>query len=171
VDAAEFTRLFAAEAPRVWRLLRQLGVHAADLEDVCQEVFLIVHRRWHDFRGESSLRTWVIGIALRTALGHRRRSGLRSAVPLSEAHEPIEAAGPADAVEQRQLRAQLMAALDALPEGKREVFVLYELEELPMPEIAQLLEAPLHTCYSRLYAARTLLAAKLRRLGHSGAPR
>jgi RNA polymerase sigma-70 factor (ECF subfamily) len=166
VDAREFTRIFAAEAPRVWRFLRRLGVPDADLEDVCQEVFLVVHRRWSEFRGDSALSTWVIGIALRTALAHRRR--LREALPLSAAQAPSVAAEQPEVLEQRRLRARLQAALDALSEGKREVFVLYELEELEMREIARLLELPLNTCYSRLYAAREQLASRLRRLGEGG---
>ena len=164
-DAEAFTQLFAAEAPRVWRLLRRLGVREADLEDVCQEVFLVVHRRWAEFRGESTLRTWLIGVAIRTAYGHRRRRALRDTQPLTAASETPGAASPAEELERARLREHLQSALDSLPEGKREVFVLYELEELPMLEVARLLELPLPTCYSRLYAARTQLAGKLRRLG------
>ncbi len=168
VPAREFTALFEAEAPRVWRLLRRLGVREADLDDVCQEVFVVVHRRWAEFRGDSTLRTWLTGIALRSALGYRHRRGQREVVPLTEAAEPAAAAEQPAAVEQRQLRARLTRALDGLPSGKREVFVLYELEELPMAEIAGLLEVPVQTCYSRLYAARAQLAAALRRSDERG---
>jgi len=170
VDAAEFARVFAADAPRVWRFLRRFGVPEADLEDLCQEVFLVVHRRWSEFRGESAFSTWVIGIALRTALAHRRRRALRDALPLSAATVLSPAPDQAAALETRRLRERLQTALDALSEGKREVFVLYELEELSMQEVARLLELPLATCYSRLYAAREELASKLRRLGEGGSP-
>jgi len=169
VDAGEFARLFAAEAPRVWRVLRRLGIAEADLEDVCQEVFLVVYRRWHEFRGASTLRTWIYGIALRKALGHRRRKHVRDAVPL--AHEPSVAPEQQQALESSEQRRLLQSALDRLGDGKREVFVLYELEQLAMREVANALELPLHTAYARLYAARSELGATLRRLiGPGGRP-
>ena len=169
VDAGEFARLFAAEAPRVWRVLRRLGIAEADLEDVCQEVFLVVYRRWHEFRGASTLRTWIYGIALRKALGQRRREHVRDAVPL--AHEPSVAPEQQQALESSEQRRLLQSALDRLGDGKREVFVLYELEQLAMREVANALELPLHTAYARLYAARSELGATLRRLiGPGGRP-
>jgi RNA polymerase sigma-70 factor, ECF subfamily len=166
VDADEFARLFAAEAPRVWRVLRRLGVPPADVEDVCQEVFVVIHRRWADFRGESSMRTWIYGIALRKAIGHRRHLYARKARPLGERDEPAVPPEQSDQLERAQARRTLQAALDRLGEGKREVFVLYELEQLSMREVAAALELPLHTAYSRLYAARTELGDALQRLAH-----
>jgi RNA polymerase sigma-70 factor (ECF subfamily) len=166
VDADEFARLFAAEAPRVWRVLRRLGIAQADLEDVCQEVFLVVYQRWHEFRGDSSLRTWIYGIALRKALGHRRRKHVRDSRPL--AHEPSTAPEQQQALESAEQRQLLQRALDRLGDGKREVFVLYELEQLAMREVADALGLPLHTAYARLYAARAELAATLRRLTATG---
>jgi RNA polymerase sigma-70 factor (ECF subfamily) len=168
VDAARFAELFASEAPRIWRALRRLGVPEGDVDDVCQEVFLVVYRRWHEFRGESSLRTWVYGIALRKALSYRRGKLARNTVAFGEADGSSVGAPQPSEIARSETRDALCRALERLREGKREVFVLYELEELPMREIAVLLEAPLHTCYARLYAARTELAAILRRAGHDG---
>ncbi|WP_437873491.1 RNA polymerase sigma factor [Sorangium sp. So ce363] len=54
-----FEQLFFEHAPFVWRALRRLGVHEADAEDVCQEVFMIVHRRLASFEGRSSVQTWL----------------------------------------------------------------------------------------------------------------
>jgi RNA polymerase sigma-70 factor, ECF subfamily len=169
VDAHEFARLFAAEAPRVWRVLRRLGVPPADVEDVCQEVFLVIYRRWAEFRGESSMRTWIYGIALRKAIGHRRRTHVRKARPLAERDEPAVAPEQCHDLERAWTRQVLQAALDKLGDGKREVFVLYELEQLTMREVAAALELPLHTAYSRLYAARAELRDTLQRLAHKQA--
>ena len=168
VDAARFAELFASEAPRIWRALRRIGVPEGDVDDVCQEVFLVVYRRWHEFRGESSLRTWVYGIAVRKALSHRRGKVARNSVPFGAADGPSVGAQQASELARSEARDALCNALERLREGKREVFVLYELEELPMREIAALLEAPLHTCYARLYAARAELATMLKRAGHDG---
>ena len=167
-DPAEFAKLFTAEAPRVWRALRRLGVRDPDLDDLVQDVFLVVYRRWGDFRGESSLRTWIYGIALRRAFAQRRNRHARGVVDLTHPELPSNAPEQPRELARTELRGALQSALDRLREGKREVFVLYELEELPMRDVAALLETPLHTCYARLYAARSELAALLRRAGHDG---
>ena len=75
-----FQEMFTDHARFVWRVLRYLGVGESDLDDVCQEVFLVVHRRLADFEGRSSTRTWVYGIALRVAADYRKgRAPLASA--------------------------------------------------------------------------------------------
>ncbi|HMI92185.1 MAG TPA: RNA polymerase sigma factor [Polyangiales bacterium] len=167
-DPAEFSQLFTREAPRIWRALRRLGVRDADLDDLVQEVFLVVYRRWADFRGESSLRTWIYGIAIRKAFAQRRNRHARGLVDLTHPELPTSAPQQNHELARSELRGALQAALERLREGKREVFVLYELEELPMRDVAALLDAPLHTCYARLYAARAELAVLLRRAGHDG---
>lgn len=167
MDAGEFARLFAVEGPRVLRVLRRLGVREADMEDVCQEVFIVVHRRAGEFRGASSVRTWIYGIALRCALGYRRRKHVRDGVVLVE--EPAVPPEQPDELERVRARRVLQAALDKLAEGPRVVFVLYELEQLSMREVAHTLEVPLATAYSRLHAARAALRDEFARLQRSGA--
>src|SRR4051794_30246840 len=71
----------------IWRVVRRLGVRPADLEDVCQEVFVIVHRKLPGFAHRSSLRTWLYGIAVRCASDHRRRAHVRREV-VTEATAP-----------------------------------------------------------------------------------
>jgi RNA polymerase sigma-70 factor (ECF subfamily) len=141
----------------VWRVLRRLGVSERDVEDVCQEAFLVVHRRLDEFEGRSSLRTWIYGICARVASEHRRRPHLRLEA-LGEA--PPDGSVPApqhDDLERRRALEQLDRALGELDDDKRAVFVLYELEELPMSEIAETLGCPLQTAYSRLHAARRVV--------------
>lgn len=149
-----FREIFDAHAPYVWRTLRRLGVHDADANDMCQEVFVVVHRRLPDFDGTSSLRTWVYGIALRVASQYRRSARHRREELTADLPEAGLDASQESGLHQQQLLGRLAAALDRLDEHKREVFVLYELEELTMREIAQVLDCPLQTAYSRLRAAR-----------------
>ncbi len=59
--------IFREYAPFVWRALRRLGIPESDVEDVCQEVFVVVHQRLGDFEGRSSLRTFILLIFERTA--------------------------------------------------------------------------------------------------------
>lgn len=163
VEPASFNEVYETYAPFIWQGLRRLGVAAADVEDVCQEVFIVVHRKLGSFEHRSSVRTWLYGIALRCASEYRRR-GVRREVPASELEQPRTAASQMEALELRQARALLDAVLDTLDEDKRSVFVLYELEELPMTEVASICECPLQTAYSRLHAARQKVDQAVQRL-------
>lgn len=166
---AEFEAVFRAHAPYVWRVLRRLGVRPADVEDVCQEVFLVVHRRFATFHGGSQLRTWIYGIAVRVASEHRRRPYRRREEPTEEVAELAESAPQERAVDRRRALDCLDLALERLDQDKREVFVLFEIEEMPMAEVASLVGCPLQTAYARLYAARKIIVAEMARLAGSSA--
>jgi RNA polymerase sigma-70 factor (ECF subfamily) len=146
--------IFSQYAPFAWRVLRRLGVAEADVDDVCQEVFVTVHRRLADFEGRSSVRTWVYGICIKTASDYRKRVKTRREVVQEANPELAVAPGQEDDLSLRQARGVLDRILDRLGDDKRAVFVLYEIEELPMAEICSILGCPLQTAYSRLHAAR-----------------
>jgi RNA polymerase sigma-70 factor, ECF subfamily len=152
-----FREIFDALAPYVWRTLRRLGVRDADVDDMCQEVFVVVHRRLSDFSGTSSVRTWVYGIALRVASQHRRGTRNRREDLTGNLPEPSLPPAQEDAVHRDELLGRLARALDRLDEHRRTVFVLYELEEMTMKEVAEVLGCPLQTAYSRLHAARAIV--------------
>lgn len=158
---APFREVFAEHAPYVWRALRRLGASEADADDLCQEVFVVVHRKLPEFEGRSSLRTWLYGICVRTARDHRRRAHVRNETPTDEPPDGRISA-PQDAeLDRAGARARLDAELSALEPEKREVFVLYEIEELTMADVAEAVGIPLQTAYSRLYSARKQLAERL----------
>ena len=147
----------------VWRVLRHLGVVEAQLDDLSQQVFLIVLRQIHTFQGHSSLRTWIFGICRNVAQQARRDGALLRELPT--AHLPEVGTPPTqeNALWLKQAHLQLIAALSKLSDEQRSVFVLYEIEELPMEEIAAMCQTPLTTCYSRLAAARAKVESELRR--------
>jgi RNA polymerase sigma-70 factor (ECF subfamily) len=157
-----FPAVFAEFAPYVLRVMRHLGVPAADLPDQCQEVFVAVFRGLPSFGGRSKLQTWIYGICLRVASNHRRRAHVRRERPCSEPPEQSSPAAQDESFERRESQATLARLLDALDPDKREVFVLYELEELSMKEVAEACGCPLQTAYSRLHAARRRLLEKYR---------
>jgi RNA polymerase sigma-70 factor (ECF subfamily) len=134
------------------------------VDDVCQEVFVTVHRRLSDFEGRSSLRTWVYGICVRTASDYRKRVRSRREVSSEVGPEPAVSPGQEYAVSIRQARTALDRILDGLDEDKRAVFVLYEIEELPMADVAGILGCPLQTAYSRLHVARGEVEQAVERL-------
>ena len=144
-------------AQYVWRALRHLGVREADVEDACQDVFVVLHRRLSDFRGDSSIKTWIYGICVRVASEYRRRAHVVREVPEAE---PATLAQPPEQIEQvarRESLERLAGILDQLDDEKRAVFVLYELEELSMTNVAKAVECPIQTAYSRQHAARRLV--------------
>jgi DNA-directed RNA polymerase specialized sigma24 family protein len=101
--------VFDEHAPFVWRTLRHLGIRDADLPDVCQEVFVAVHRKLEGFEGRSSLRTWLYGICLRTASDHRRRAYVRrERAPWRSLRRARSADAAGDYGQARRLLAELL---------------------------------------------------------------
>jgi RNA polymerase sigma-70 factor (ECF subfamily) len=149
--------VFSEHAAYVWRALRHLGVPESEADDLCQEVFVVVHRRLDSFEGRSSLRTWLYGICLRVASDYRRRARVRyerpAADPARDIAEPVGFAPD----ERAQARTELLALLEGLDDDKRDVLVLYEIEGVAMIEVAEIVGCPLQTAYSRLHAARAKL--------------
>jgi RNA polymerase sigma-70 factor (ECF subfamily) len=139
-----------------------MGLSPVDADDLCQEVFVVLYRRFAEIDTSRPLRPWVYGVAIRLASEHRRR------LRFGQGHrESADASAPAvqhDELERRQLRDLLHQAVARLDETKRAVFVLHELEELSMTEIAEAISCPLQTAYSRLHAARREVRAFFARL-------
>jgi RNA polymerase sigma-70 factor (ECF subfamily) len=158
-----FEQLFVDHAPFAWRALRRLGVHDADAEDVCQEVFMIVHRRLATFEGRSSIQTWIYGICVRVAADYRKRAHRRHESPSDDLPERSGPANQHAELEEHEARALLDRTVQTLDDDKRAVFVLFELEELPMTEVAVAVGCPLQTAYARLYAGRAIVESALRR--------
>ena len=148
----------------VWRLLRRLGVGEGDADDAAQQVFLTAAARLADIPA-SRERSFLYGVALKVGSRARRSQVRRREEPLDAAEER-EAREPSaeQLLEERQRRAQLDSLLDEMPEELRVVFVLYELEELSTPQIAELCELPLGTAASRLRRAREDFEQRVARL-------
>jgi len=149
----------------VWASARRLGVSEADVDDVVQEVFLVIHAKLDTVRDPESLRSWIYGIVRRTVSTHRRAAKVRSARFSFLQAFPWASPGPTpeQLTEQGSEAALLAQLLAGLSEAKREVFILAELEEMSVPEIAAALEVPLNTAYSRLRHARADFEAALGR--------
>jgi RNA polymerase sigma-70 factor (ECF subfamily) len=138
----------------VWRVLRYLGVPERDVADVAQDVFVTVHRRIGEFEARSSIRTWLYAICVRTAANHRRKLGRRREQTGDSVPEPLAAPDQLRAMERADARRLLNRLLDRLDDDKRAVFVLHEIERLPMQDVVEVLGIALGTGYSRLRAAR-----------------
>lgn len=157
-----FREVFDKHARYVWRSLLGLGVRERDVPDASQQVFLVVHDRMaSDQVPAGALRTFVYGVCLRVASDFRRRAHRRHERLFADPPEPSQPPEQERAAVHRQVLAQLDAVLAGLPGPQREAFVLYEIEELSMNEVAGALGCPLQTAYSRLHAARRVVMAAL----------
>ena len=139
----------------VWRAAKRLGVSDGSLDDVVQEVFVVVHRRLGGFEGRSSLKTWLFGIALRVVRDHRRAVRRRPVEPAVDVDTlETNANGPAENAERAEAVRVLHTLLDQLADERREIFVMADLEQMTMPEIAETLGLNVNTAYARLRLAR-----------------
>lgn len=129
----------------------------ADVEDVVQTTFLEAIRGAHRFEGKTSVRGWLVAIALNQTRLHRRTEG-RTRRKLEEvgAMEPAPQDRELCLVRTAELR-RVEVALRALPELQREALVLSEIEGLPAKEIALLVGAPTATIWRRVHDARKTL--------------
>lgn len=167
MTTTSFDAVYQATFDFVYRNARRLGVSEASVDDVVQEVFMTVHRRFGEFDSNSGPpRAWVYGILANTVRGYRR-SFRRKQAPLHTAQTEDEL-GPDSSranPEQRAVRRQdtelLLGMLAKLPESQRELLVLGELEQLSIAEICACVGGNPNTVYSRLRAAREALRKKV----------
>jgi RNA polymerase sigma-70 factor (ECF subfamily) len=150
----------------VWRSLRRLGVPESDVADAVQDVFLVVHRRLGEFEGRCKVTTWLYGISYRVARDRRRLAHVRRcSSDEGQIDERIdERADVAAAAERRQGLELLESILDEMPIEQRAVFTLFELDAMGGDAIAEMLEIPLGTVYSRLRIAREQFRRSLSRI-------
>lgn len=160
------TRIYQANADFVWRSLQRLGVRDPDLDDVLQEVFVVVHQRLHTYDGTAKMTTWLFGICLRVVSAYRRRGFRRRETSVAEPPEPTDRTSitPEQDLAAAESRRRLDLLLDELDLEKRAVFVMFEVDEMPCEEIAQILGVPVGTVYSRLHAARKSFQKALARM-------
>lgn len=166
-DVPSLGDLVRDNAGYIWHVLRSLGVREPDLDDMCQEVFLVVQRKLDSFEFRASLSSWLYGIAVRVASGYRSRAHRRREVLGPDLPEPAFNAPQEEQLEELESWQWIESLLGRLSEEQRQVFVLYELEEFAMPEVSEIVGCPLQTAYSRLRAARTIVerAMAARRAG------
>ncbi len=164
-DAGAFTQLVAEHRQRITRLVYRLLGWRGEVEDVVQEVFLVAYRKLASFRGESSLATWLAGIAINRCRAYRRRwlPGWTWLEQLWRRRQ--RATPPDDALLADETVARVRSAVRQLPAADREVIVLYYLEDVPVAQIAGLLRASSGAVEVRLHRARQRLRRLLGEFG------
>jgi RNA polymerase sigma-70 factor, ECF subfamily len=147
---------------------RRLAGDDGAAEDLLQEVFVRLPRAARRFRGEGSLRSFLISMAINHARHFVRAAARRRAATVRYAREAVGAGDPVleDRVERQQLADALVAALDTLPLDQRIAFILCEVEERTSAEAATLVGTSNGTLRARLFHAKRRLRARLIALGY-----
>jgi RNA polymerase sigma-70 factor (ECF subfamily) len=161
---SDLQAIFQAEFSYVWNALRRLGVPARDLEDLTHDVFLRVHAEWHGYDPARPIRPWLFGFAFRIASDYRRlaRNRLEIFGDASE-REAVEPSG-LEQVLRNEALCIASRALESLDIDRRAVFILHELDGVPVPAIAETLSISVNTAYSRLRMARQQFQETVHRL-------
>jgi RNA polymerase sigma-70 factor (ECF subfamily) len=153
-EDAAWRDLHRALYPAAVSFLRQMGVHPTELDDICQDVFVQVFRYLGRFQHRSQLTTWLYKICLSQASRLRRRQKVVQALGVLFGAREAEAVQASVDLSEAELARRTQAALALLSPSHREVFVLYELQGLTGEQIAEIVECPVPTVWSRLHYAR-----------------
>jgi RNA polymerase sigma-70 factor (ECF subfamily) len=156
----------------IGRVLRNVGVMEAELDDLLQQVFCTASRRLSDI-ADGSERAFLVQTAVNCAANARRARARNPEVGLAVLPElPDEAPSPEDLTDRKRAAAVLDRLLETMDIELRSVFVLYEIEQLSRAEIAELLALAPGTVASRLRRAREDFEVRLARWrrGAKGAP-
>jgi RNA polymerase sigma-70 factor (ECF subfamily) len=164
-DARAFEELVAVHQHRVFGVALRMLDNAAEAEEIAQETFLRAHGSLAGFRGDAKLSTWLYAIVSRLCLNRLASADRRVVRPGEEALLRVaDAGGGPDAnAERGELEAALHRAIADLPEERRLVVILRDLEGLAYDEIARALGLEPGTVRSRLHRARMDLKEKMER--------
>lgn len=164
-DGARVRKLVLDHNAFVWRSVVRLGVPRADAEDALQQVFMVAARRINDIQ-HGAERSFLYGVCLRVASRSRRTHARRREVVGDDAApERIDTGDrPDELLDRARARALLEDILGTMPIELRSVFTLFELEQMTMSEIAELMAIPPGTVASRLRRARELFAEQRKRI-------
>jgi RNA polymerase sigma-70 factor (ECF subfamily) len=173
-DHRAFEALVLKYQDRIYRVVQRMVGGSDAVDDLAQEVFIRAYRSIGDFKGESSLYTWLYKIALNLCRNHYRTRGRRPV------HEEIgedgsatvlesEGASPEDEVVRREFWEQLRQGLAALPDEQREAVVFCDLEGMSYEEMAEVMGVPIGTVRSRIFRGRRALQERLAAF-HAAAP-
>jgi RNA polymerase sigma factor (sigma-70 family) len=163
-DRQLLDRLVREHLAGLMRLAVRLTGDLDAAEDVVQDALAAIARSWSGFRNAASFRTWATRIVVNAFRDRLRRDGRGvelGTTPLDEEPEDFRDGEPHRAAEQRELGEQIARHVSALPARQREVLVLVVYEQMPVADVAAMLEMTAANVHSTLYAARQRLAREL----------
>jgi RNA polymerase sigma-70 factor, ECF subfamily len=160
-EAGAFEDLYRQQASRIYSLACRIAGSPEDGEDLLQEIFLQAYRKLDSFKGDAAIGTWLYRLAVNHCLDYVR-SRQAKMKKLTDSLDVETAAEPAARRETPIARLDLDRALERLPDGCREAFVLHDVEGLDHKEVAALLGIAEGTSKSQVFKARLKLRALLK---------
>ena len=157
---------FDRELDYVFATLRRLGAKPMEVEDLAQELFLVLLKRWPAIDTTRPMRPYLFAIAFRLCQAQRRRR--RREIPVESIDQVDDVVDPEAEVQRRDEANLLRAALEHVPLPRRAVIVMHELDDVPILEVARRLSMSQFGTYGRLRKGRRELLAALRRLSRIG---
>ena len=170
---AAFDRLYREHVDRMYRFAQRLCGSPDDAKDLVQETFLSAYRGLKDFRGDSSVSTWLYTIAAHACQRMRRKRkgepeyelSLDALIPTSDGDMPLQVPGhdlsPEERLEHKELRRSLLTAVQKLPKKYRMVLVLRDMEGLSAKETGAVMGLTERAVKSRLHRARLFVRHEL----------
>jgi len=174
-DLSAFEELVRLYQNKVYALCANLTGNRDDAQDLAQEAFIRAYRAMGSFRNEADFGTWLHRIAVNVCLNHRRKNGGRQTLSLDEPHRDddggeiqrevaAEDGDPLQALEEKEFRGLVRAALNELSEEHRTALVLREIEGYSYEEVSRMLGCSLGTVKSRLSRAREAMKRRMTEL-------
>jgi RNA polymerase sigma-70 factor, ECF subfamily len=165
-EGFDLDRVYREHAGTVSRWLRRL-TGKNDASDALHEVFEVVQKRLPSFRGDSPLGTWLYAITLRVVIAQRRKARIRRLL-FAQAQAEFDldtqpSESPADGLMRRQAMQTVYTVLDQLTERDRTLIILFELEALPIAQIATILRLSENNVAVSLHRARERFRARFQR--------
>ena len=160
----DFRAVYRAEFAAVYNWLIRLGIRGEDVQDLAHDVFAAAYRRWETYDASRPVRPWLFGIAYRLVLDFKRKLQNQRESPNDEL-EAVDASRSAEDVVASKQGLELAASIiGSLELERRAVFVMHEIEGVPIPQVADAVGVPINTAYSRLRLARQDFNAAVKRL-------
>jgi len=159
-DVEAFETMYREHSPRIYSMACRMAGSPQDGEDLLQEIFLQAYRKMASFKGESSLGTWLYRLALNHCLDYvrSRRAKMNKLTETLDAEHSVE---PTAARQTPIAKLDLDRAIERLPDGCREAFVLHDIEGFDHKQVGELLGIAEGTSKSQVFKARMKLRAML----------
>lgn len=161
-DMVAFEEVYNRHHRRVYAICLRMLQNAAEAEDLTQDVFIQLYRKIGSFRGDSAFTTWLHRLTVNQVLMHFRKRNVKFEKTTEEGETPVQVVGGTENPRKMPIvdKIALENAIEQLPDGYRNVFVLHDIEGYEHEEVARILGCSVGTSKSQLHKARL----KLRKL-------
>jgi RNA polymerase sigma-70 factor (ECF subfamily) len=164
-DMASFEEIYRRHHRRVYSICLRMLQNTSEAEDLTQDVFIQLYRKIGSFRGDSAFTTWLHRMTVNQVLMHFRKRTVKYEKTTEEGETPVQiVSGTANPDRMRVVdKIALDSAIDQLPTGYKNVFVLHDVEGFEHEEVAKILGCSVGTSKSQLHKARLKLQKLLRK--------